>query len=79
MLNPDEHVRDSLEDPLLNPLVPNRTNSESREQFIKKDLTVRLKGACKHLTKLEFEGLVADMTREQLRAETIPGRRIRRG
>jgi hypothetical protein len=76
MLDPDKHARDLL-DPLLNSLVPNRTNGESREQFIKQDLTVRLKAACKHLTKLEFDVLVTDMTREQLRGETVPGRRIR--
>jgi hypothetical protein len=76
MLNPDKHVRDLL-DPLLSSPVPNRTHGESREESIKKDLTVRLTIACRHLTRPEFEALVTDMTREQMRGESIPGRRIR--
>ena len=54
-----------------------RTNIESREESVKKDLTLRLKGICEHMSKLEFDALVTDMTREQLRGENLPGRRIR--
>ena len=75
MLNPDQQIRDFAD--LLSSHGRDRTNIESREDSIKKDLTLRLKGACEHLSKLEFEVLVRDMTREQLRGETIPGRRIR--
>ena len=75
MLNPDKRIRDFAE--LLSSHGLEGTNIESREDSIKKDLTFRLKGACEHLSKLEFELLVRDMTREQLRGETIPGRRSR--
>lgn len=75
MLNPDKRIRDFSD--LLSSHGLDRTNGESREDSIKKDLTLRLKGACEHLSKLDFEGLVSDMTREQLRGENIPGRRIR--
>ena len=75
MLNPDKRIRDFAD--LLSSHDLDRTNIESREDSIKKDLTLRLKGACEHLSKLEFEILVSDMTREQLRGERIPRRRIR--
>ena len=76
MLNPDNRIRRSAET-LLSPRELAGTGRESREDCIKKDLTLRLKGACEHLSKLDFEVLVSDMTREQLRGENVPGRRIR--
>jgi hypothetical protein len=66
-------------DILLNSRGVDRSNVESREERVKKDLTLRLKGICEHLSRLEFDVLVSDMTREQLRGESIPGRRIRPG
>jgi len=76
MLNPDNRIRRSAAD-LLSPRELAGTGRESREDCIKKDLMLRLKGACEHLSKLDFEVLVSDMTREQLRGENVPGRRIR--
>jgi hypothetical protein len=76
MLNPDSPIqRAAIE--LLSPRDLAGTGRESREDCIKKDLTLRLKGACEHLSKLDFEVLVSDMTREQLRGESVHGRRIR--
>jgi hypothetical protein len=54
-----------------------RKNAESREDSVRKDLTRRLKCVCADLSSVEFEVLVTDMTREQLRGEGIPGRKIR--
>jgi hypothetical protein len=54
-----------------------RKNAESREDSVRKDLTRRLKCVCADLSSVEFEILVTDMTREQLRGEGIPGRKIR--
>lgn len=54
-----------------------RKNAESREDSVRKDLTRRLKCVCSDLSSVEFEVLVTDMTREQLRGEGIPGRKIR--
>jgi hypothetical protein len=51
-------------------------NAESREDSVRKDLTRRLSGVCAYLTSGEFETLVGDMTREQLRGESIPGRKL---
>jgi hypothetical protein len=51
-------------------------NAESREDSVRKDLTRRLKGVCADLSSKEFEVLVGDMTREQLRGESIPGRKL---
>jgi hypothetical protein len=53
-------------------------NAESREDSVRKDLTRRLKGVCADLSSKEFEVLVGDMTREQLRGESIPGRKLGR-
>ncbi len=50
---------------------------ESREECVRKDLTRRLKNVCEKLSRADFEALVVQMTREQLRGEGIPGRRIR--
>ncbi len=44
---------------------------------MRKDLKRRLKHVCEHLSRVDFDGLVAKMTREQLRGEGIVGRRIR--
>lgn len=49
---------------------------ESREDSVRKDLTRRLKCVCSDMTNVEFELLMGDMTREQLRGEGIPGRKI---
>jgi hypothetical protein len=50
--------------------------AESREDHVRMDLTRRLKGVCADLSSGEFEALVGDMTREQLRGESIPGRKL---
>jgi hypothetical protein len=52
-------------------------NPDSREVCVRKDLTLRLKHVCAHLSNADFEILVSKLTREQLRGESIPGRRIR--
>lgn len=52
-----------------------RKNSESRESDVKEDLSRRLKDVCSHLSRTDFDTLVGDMTREQLRGEKIPGRK----
>ncbi|HEX9084226.1 MAG TPA: hypothetical protein VF836_05780 [Gemmatimonadaceae bacterium] len=51
-------------------------NADTREASVRKDLTRRLKGVCADLSGKEFEVLVGDMTREQLRGESIPGRKL---
>jgi hypothetical protein len=51
-------------------------NAASREDSVRKDLTRRLKSVCADLSSKEFEVLVGDMTREQLRGESIPGRKL---
>jgi hypothetical protein len=55
---------------------PDRKNVESREIVIKADLSRRLKAACSHLSKVDFDILMCDMTREQLRGEGTPGRKV---
>ena len=50
---------------------------ETREDSVRNDLTLRLKYVCAHLSGVDFEALVSDMTREQLRGEGRLGRRIR--
>jgi hypothetical protein len=49
---------------------------DTREDFIRKDLTRRLQGMCENLSKTEFAALVMKMTREQLRGERLPELRI---
>ena len=56
---------------------PKSESPESREDCVRKDLTVRLKRVCEHLSHVDFEALILRMTREQLRGEGILGRRIR--
>lgn len=51
-----------------------RKNSENRERDVKEDLSQRLRDVCNHLSRADFDTLVGDMTREQLRGEKIPGR-----
>ena len=51
-------------------------NADTREDSVRKDLTRRLKGVCADLSSKEFDVLVGDMTREQLRGESIPGRKL---
>jgi hypothetical protein len=51
-------------------------NAETREDRVRTDLTRRLKGVCGDLSSKEFDVLVGDMTREQLRGESIPGRKL---
>ena len=61
---------------LLGSLDRSQESLESREDSVRKDLTRRLKCACNHLSSADFDTLVGDMTREQLRGERIPGRKI---
>src|SRR5712672_2243124 len=58
------------------PRGPDRKNVESREIVAKADLSRRLKGVCSHLSKVDFDILMCDMTREQLRGERIPTRKV---
>jgi len=51
-------------------------NPDCREACVRKDLTIRLKHACAHLSSADFETLVSKLTHEQLRGEGIPGRRV---
>jgi hypothetical protein len=52
-------------------------NAESREDCVRKDLTLRLKRVCENLSTAEFAALVVRMTREQLRSESISLNRLR--
>jgi hypothetical protein len=47
---------------------------ESRENCVRKDLTRRLTGVCATMSSGDFESLVREMTREQLRGERAMGR-----
>lgn len=55
----------------------NCESRENREDCVRKDLTLRLKHICEHLSSIDFEALISKMTHEQLRGEGILGRRIR--
>jgi hypothetical protein len=46
--------------------------SESREDYVAMDLRRRLKGVCEQLSSEDFEILIRQMTREQLRGERAP-------
>lgn len=46
--------------------------SETREEYVATDLRRRLKGVCEQLSNEDFEILVRQMTREQLRGERVP-------
>jgi hypothetical protein len=45
-----------------------------REDSVHEDLSRRLRPVCENLSTADFEALVVDMTREQLRGEGNPGR-----
>ena len=47
---------------------------ESRENCVRKDLTRRLTSVCASMSSVDFEDLVLEMTREQLRGERVIGR-----
>lgn len=47
---------------------------ESRESCVRKDLTRRLTTVCANMSSVDFEALVLEMTREQLRGERVLGR-----
>ena len=51
---------------------PNSESRESREDRVHKDLTHRLGHVCENLSRVDFEALVTQMTREQLRGERTP-------
>jgi hypothetical protein len=76
MSSPEKWIRaggkNFFQSPDLNSATP-----ESREDCVRKDLTLRLKRVCGHLSIVDFEALVSNMTCEQLRGEGILGRRIR--
>ena len=50
--------------------------SESREDYVATDLRRRLKGVCEQLSREDFEILIRQMTREQLRGERAPLPRV---
>ena len=50
---------------------------ESREDSVRKDLMLRLKCVCADMSSSEFDALVLQMTREQLRGEGAVHRRTR--
>lgn len=56
---------------------PTSESRETREACVRKDLTHRLMHVCEHLSRVDFDDLVAKMTHEQLRGEGILGRRTR--
>jgi hypothetical protein len=76
MLGPHNLIR-GLADSFVSSPGIDRAKIESREDCVKKDLTLRLKGVCTHLSSVDFEVLVCDMTRVQLRGEGIPGSKLR--
>jgi hypothetical protein len=54
-----------------------RESLANREESVKQDLTRRMKCVCPNFSSGDFETLVADMTREQLRGERVCGSRLR--
>ena len=52
-------------------------SQESREDCVRKDLIRRLKHVCQNLSSADFEALVLQMTREQLRGEGVVHGRTR--
>lgn len=46
----------------------------SREDSVRKDLTLRLTHVCEKLSRPDFEALILKMTREQLRSEGVGAR-----
>ncbi len=61
----------------INPSALEPKTQESREECVRKDLMRRLSNVCQNLSRADFEALVVQMAREQLRGEGTPGRRIR--
>ena len=58
-------------------LAINLRSQESREDCMRKDLTLRLTRVCENLSGAEFEALVRKMAREQLRGESAVHGRTR--
>ena len=58
-------------------LALNLKSQENREDSVRKDLMDRLKGVCADMPSAEFEALVVQMTREQLRGEGVVHGRTR--
>jgi hypothetical protein len=56
---------------LLNSPDLNSKSREGRADWVRKDLTRRLKRVCENLSSADFEDLIAKMTRQQLRGERI--------
>jgi hypothetical protein len=56
---------------------PDYVSPESREDCVRRSLTLRLKNVCQNLSVAEFGALVQQMTLEQLRGEGITGRHMR--
>jgi len=48
-------------------------DAENRENCVRNDLLKRLRGVCKDLPAEEFQELVSEMTRVQLRSERLRG------
>jgi hypothetical protein len=46
---------------------------DKREEIVRTDLERRLKGVCGYLANADFEALLAQMTKEQLRGERPRG------
>ncbi len=55
----------------------NSESAESREDCVRKDLALRLKRVCEHLSIVDFDDLVSKMAHEQLRGEGMLGGMIR--
>lgn len=52
-------------------------SQESREDCVRKDITLRLTRVCENLPGAEFEALVLKMVREQIRGESAVHGRTR--
>jgi len=70
---PPREFRDKRKD-VLHAADPGSESRESREDRVHKDLTHRLGHVCENLSRVDFESLVTQMTREQLRGERRPDR-----
>ena len=56
---------------------PSHESIENREESVKNDLTRRMKYVCANFSSGDFDTLVKDMTRVQLRGERVCGTRLR--
>jgi hypothetical protein len=72
---PEKRIRVADKNVLRSPDM-GREHSDSREVRVRKDLTIRLKHTCEHLSHTDFEALVSKMTDEQLRGERVFRRRL---